>query len=1574
MKNFFISCLLAVLLAAVFVQAQSVDEANNSRTRALAYRPGLERVPEETNLDSLAGDRYLDEVEDSFSRNPLRLPRKWNARERNLGASYLGKRGVVHETRRASTGFSYSRATPSFSAGVDTAWVRHYASGRLPSHDEATAMTVDAAGNVYVTGSSSSSLYGVDYLTIKYTPAGVEVWTVRYNGPANGDDFASAIAVDQSGNVYVTGSSESSGTGSDYATIKYNSAGVQQWVIRYDEPANSWDDAVSIAVDATGNVYVTGTSPGSASLDDYATLKYNSAGVQQWVARYDGSNNSWDQTTALAVDVAGNVYVTGSSYGIGYDYATVKYNSAGLQQWAARYNGPGNGFDTPSDLAVDGAGNVYVTGGSEGSGSDRDYATIKYNPSGAQQWAMRYNGPGNGIDDGNALVVDNTGNVYVTGKSLDTNTSYDYATIKYNSAGSQQWLARYNGPASLQDYGNALAFDAAGNVYVTGWSEGSGTGHDFATLKYNSAGSQQWIVRYNGSSPHGDDAFVLALDATGNVHVTGRSGTSSTGDDYATIKYNPSGVQQWLARYNGPGANSLDEAAALAVDADGNVYVAGSSATSGLLPDFILAKYDRDGVRQWVANYNGPGSYWDEATAIAVDATGNVYVTGGSYGSGTSEDYATIKYNPNGVQQWLARYNGPGNSSDKAIAMVLDAAGNVYVTGTSRGSGTERDFATIKYEPNGVQQWVARYNGTGNYWDEAKAIALDAAGNVYVTGWSEGSGADPDYATIKYNRAGVEQWTARYNGPGNLADRANAIAVDVAGNVYVTGSSFGSGSYDDFATVRYSSSGTEQWVARYNGPGNFYDSAYGIGVDGAGNVYVTGHGKGVGTDDDCATIKYNSAGAEQWVARHNGPGNSWERASALKLDAVGNIYVAGISGGDGLALSYDGAGVERWVARYNGPGTTSWVYGLVVDNGGEVYVTHSSQDFLRRWSVITTIKYEQSGVFSAALKPEAPGTQFIGEEFWIDLEASGVTNLFGISFELNYTNTAFVDVVTPHASNVIPGAFLGNDLVFVQNVDEATGKVSIGVTRKAGQGGVSGSGVAARVKFKALANTPAGTRIIFTLNNIAANDPAGNPIAITALDDTTTLLNAPPVCAGPAILPVRPGSTTVSDPIAGREGDTLFVDIRVQQNATPVDAFSFTAQVNPAHLDFISAQPGNLTANFISVSAQENPPGSGTLTCGGYGLNAIPANSAGSLIRLKFVLRCNQTDSSAVVLSNPRDDLAGITACRNRALCVACSNDGDITNDRTLTPGDALCAFRIFLNNGQVPSDCNVPNFECEATAADVNCDNSVTPGDALAIFERFLAGQPPADCFARSALTKTFATRPYHLTWETRTASAANAGEAQMLKLVLRVDNPRGLSAFGLSFSYPNQKLQFLGVKRGSVTAEWTQLDAHEVEPGTITLGGFHLQPAQSTSAGDLLELLFTGAGEALHDEDFVLTNFTDDFSQATATNFAIAGHAAVPKEFQLEQNYPNPFNPETIIAYAIPAQASGGVHVTLRIYNLQGQLVRTLFNQPQKAGRYEITWNGRNERGEQVATGIFIYRLQAGSFAQSRKMVLAR
>jgi hypothetical protein len=436
------------------------------------------------------------------------------------------------------------------------------------------------------------------------------------------------------------------------------------------------------------------------------------------------------------------------------------------EQWLARYNGPGNRLDYSRALAIDNSGNVYVTGTSLPSGStDSEYVTIKYDPSGNELWAADYNGSGNSIDQGNAIVVDNSGDVYVTGCSYGSGTSGDYATIKYGPDGNEVWVARYTGPGNSEDDARALALDNSGNVYVTGYSIGGGTGYDpnfldYATIKYSGLnGNQLWAKRYNGPGNGLDVACALAIDNSGNVYITGWSTGSGTGHDYATIKYNPNnGNQLWVKRYNGP-ADGNDQAYALAIDGSGNVYVTGRSRGSGTSDDdYATVKYSSGGNQLWVRRYNGPADNNDWATAVAVDNSDNIYVsgvTGYSTGSGTRYDYVTIEYDPNGNQLCTARYNASLKLyADPVIRAVLaiDDSDNVYLAGNSYDSNTGYNWVTIKYDPNGNQLWVTSYNGPGNSSDEVYGVAIDDWGNVYVTGWSIGSGTSADYATIKYTQ------------------------------------------------------------------------------------------------------------------------------------------------------------------------------------------------------------------------------------------------------------------------------------------------------------------------------------------------------------------------------------------------------------------------------------------------------------------------------------------------------------------------------------------------------------------------------------------------------------------------------------------------------------------------------------------------------------------------------------------------------------------------------------------------------------------------------------------------------
>lgn len=451
-----------------------------------------------------------------------------------------------------------------------------------------------------------------------------------------------------------------------------------------------------------------------------------------------------------------------------------------------------------------------------------------------------------------------------------------------NAQAEEQWVARYDN-LSQWDQAEHIEVDDSGNAYVTGFSYGEDP-YDWVTIKYGSDGTEQWLARYeNGVLPED-----MAVDGAGNVYVTGSTSDydypfSLFDQDCVVIKYSSSGTKLWEAKYNGP-FDGNDSGRAVAVDGDGNVYVAGSSyGGPDTRDDWVIIKYDVAGVEQWTVRYDGPlGTDWgdgiyynkdDRPVDIALDAAGNVYVTGtsmawtGEYARIFHSDVTTIKFNSSsGNVVWEARYDGPSQYGtwdrawDAPYALELDSDGNVYIAGqTSRQFNADLedgDWLVLKYDSNGVQQWVVVYDEAVD--DLARDLTVDASGNVYVAGYSDDEDTDEKvWLVAKYDSAGNELWMQRYHGSANN-DAALALALDGSANVYVTGITY-NGSYNyDWMTIKYDSAGNEQWQEQYGGSANSGDHALDIGVDGSGNAYVTGYSQH-DTSADFTTIKYGAS-------------------------------------------------------------------------------------------------------------------------------------------------------------------------------------------------------------------------------------------------------------------------------------------------------------------------------------------------------------------------------------------------------------------------------------------------------------------------------------------------------------------------------------------------------------------------------------------------------------------------------------------------------------------------------------------------------------------------------------------
>jgi hypothetical protein len=445
---------------------------------------------------------------------------------------------------------------------------------------------------------------------------------------------------------------------------------------------------------------------------------------------------------------------------------------ANVLAWQKFYDGPRGQSDYDARLFVDADGNSYVAGitrGAATSDNDIDIVTVKYNPAGERLWARTFAGLGDYYDRPEDIRVDAQGNVYVAGVSYrGAAFGYDYVTVKYDAAGNEQWVRYYNGPKGDTDWAYGLALDSAGNVYVTGYITSAEVSsgfffYEFATVKYDAAGNEQW-VRLHSTKKYlqGHIAKDVEVDAQGNVYVTGYAWLGSTGSDAAkeviTVKYSPAGGLVWSARYNGGGtAEVLDEPDGLALDSQGNVYVYGHTRFEEVREDFLLLKYDgASGALAWDRHWGKP--FHDHAKDIAVDGSGNVYLTGetydGDYYTATrypTSDVATVKFSTSGVLLWERFYRAFPGKQDGGRHVSLDAQGNVYVGAFTEGF-VNSDIALIKYRPDGTEDWAYRYDNPWNTFDVLDAMEADASGNLYLAGSSvvvTNGASSRDLSTIK---------------------------------------------------------------------------------------------------------------------------------------------------------------------------------------------------------------------------------------------------------------------------------------------------------------------------------------------------------------------------------------------------------------------------------------------------------------------------------------------------------------------------------------------------------------------------------------------------------------------------------------------------------------------------------------------------------------------------------------------------------------------------------------------------------------------------------------------------------
>jgi hypothetical protein len=884
----------------------------------------------------------------------------------------------------------------------------------------ASGSKTDAAGNTYIIGyfSSSadfdpgaakatlSSAGSFDMFFAKYDASGNYVYAKRVGGLSQ--DYAIDLAVDGSGNIYITGTFEgtvdfdhgnglanlTSAGGSDIFFAKYDASG--NYIYAKKIGGTGTDNGSGITVDGSGNVYLTGGFQFVIDFDPGAgTVNLTSAGTDLFIAKYNatgeyvyaknvggtGSNVS----NRIALDATGNVYITGyfsSSVDFDPGAATATLTSAGSNDiFLAKYDASGNyvfanklggtGSDMGMRLTLDGSNNIYLTGmfsstvdfdpgagtASLVSAGSIDVFFAKYDAAGNYLFAKKIGGTSGELVHG--IALDASGNIFITGDysgtadfdpgaaavNLTTTGSNEIYIAKYDAAGNYVFAKSIGGTQS--DRGTGIAIDAAGNIYATGYfrntadfNPGAGTANLVAPSglentyllsldnsgNYRSAGA----LGVYGFDSYYEYARSVTTDAAGNVYVAGAFGgtvdfdpgagtanlTSLSGNDLYFAKYDASGNYVFAKRFGG---TSFDELYDVTVDASGNIYLAGyfegtvdfdpGAGTANLVSagaaDAFIAKYNASGEYVYAKRIGGTGS--DACYSLKTDNSGSIYIAGifaatvdfdpgagtANLTSGGSNDIFFAKYDASG--NYVYAKNPSGLGSESAMSIAVDPAGNVYLTGSF---GTTVDFdpgaGTASLTSAGSNDiFIAKYDASGNYIyaknvagandDYGYSLQVDASGNAFVTGYFTGTADfDPGAGTANLTSVGDSDiFLAKYDASGNYVfaksigstgyDIAYDIALDASGNAYITGYFAGTADFDPAAgTANLVSAGSRDlFFAKYDASGNYVyakqvggleeDIAYSIALDASGNVHLAGYITGSIDADPSATVITNSA-------------------------------------------------------------------------------------------------------------------------------------------------------------------------------------------------------------------------------------------------------------------------------------------------------------------------------------------------------------------------------------------------------------------------------------------------------------------------------------------------------------------------------------------------------------------------------------------------------------------------------------------------------------------------------------------------------------------------------------------
>ncbi len=956
-------------------------------------------------------------------------------------------------------------------AGGDYIWSPYNVP--LADKQQAKASAFDSQGNVILVGATGAVSSDFHVVKVKADGSG-PLWSVSKDS-TGGNDVATAVTVDGNDDVIVTGHLWNGSSFNDIYTAKYAAAdGALIWEHTYDGTGGGNDYATAITVDDVGTVYVGGYMQAVATTDDTILLKYHPSegpkadGTPYWAYSYDGGTDDHDRIYAIAVTSAGaavkGVAVTGEKQSAGgdFDCLTLRYNennTSGTPDQVWTYSDANDGRGQA--LAMDQAGNVVMAGYIHDSGN-QDFYVVEYPAAGgAANWVAPLYDSGQD-DHANAIWLDSADNVYVVGDDATLTTGSDIHAAKYDGAtGAEVWSDSYNTSGGHNDMSKQIIGDNAGELFVVGYkNDGLGGLDDFLTLKLKKDdGALLWSKEYDGAAKN-DRAVGVGLCPSGDLLVAGWSDrwtSGSTDYDFQVLKYESGALNpptslaavvatntqidlSWSDNSTGEDKFVLERRIGesgtptyIDITADATSY-----SDSGLTADtryyYRLKAYsaatgdspysNEVNAKTTVISYDPPSRQFqygaaaagdDFAQAIAVGPDNHPVVTGYITGGVTDYDYYTIKLDRADLsEQWNADYNDEFNEGDVANSLTVDSNNRVTVTGYSSlyggGAGNTNDVYTIGYPADGsTESWTDQYNGPDGDDDRSSAVAsaVDGSDNVVVVGYGKNNSVpeNDDIYVIKFQPDGTRDWAiVPYD--GGYEDSPAAVAFDQSNNILVGGYSYNA-TDKDFLVAKYDGTdGSQLWLKKIDGSGNGNDYVNDLVVDSSGDVYVTGYSYTTSNTGDMHTIKFaGSDGTPLWEKSYNGSGNGYDVGEGIAFDPVdGSIIVGGTTYTDNgdqeyFHTRYDTDGTLRagWPKILDRPGSHEAMYEMSIDQSGTVALTGTTDAGGN--DDILTVKYDSGGLILGA-------SVYNGAANAADVPAAVVTNNYGETFVAGITTTA----------------------------------------------------------------------------------------------------------------------------------------------------------------------------------------------------------------------------------------------------------------------------------------------------------------------------------------------------------------------------------------------------------------------------------------------------------------------------------------------------------------------------------------------------------------------------------------